>query len=310
MSESDIDMSLPLFVYGALKVDEIAWPQISSYVSSSAAAILEGFILQISDGMAYARKLESGLISGNLLWFDKEEAAYEKIIAFEGTSQRGSKYLWAVAELDGQRANLLVGAKNASTAMTTNHWSTADDEVFSKGLPWVAGRLADAISVLNETKISDPKPARYWDAYFNLQATVLYLWSIQERFELFILGVTDNSSTTDGRKRRTLGDRRRELEANGLFCQAIEAAQIDKTLSVSSYRSIEGRAWSAATNPLSTWYEVRNNISHHAKGSEREVGKVITAAADHFNTLLFYSHLVAPALGEKYEGLTFLKKEM
>ena len=302
MSHPIPDLDFPLFVYGSLKPDELAYPLISKLVSSSRPANLQGYVLQIADGVAYARKQDGFEVEGYELQFSVPEAAYEVIGKFEGTNSDHPRYLWSTAVLDSQRVNVLVAKGRINNATISSTWTVQDDEVFSKGFPWVRRQLGDSIGTLNLTKISDPKKQEYWDAYFQLQSTLLYLWSIQERLELFRLGATSAGVS--------LGARRREFQSDPKFQAALGLSNIDHSLSAFSYRNPAGRGTSATDSPLMTWFEIRSNITHHAKGSEREVDKVITAAVDHFNTLLRYFDLCSPQLAKTFVDLTPLRKDL
>lgn len=296
------DLDFPLFVYGSLKPDELAYPLISDFVISSRPVSLEGYILQISDGVGYARQQEGAQVAGFELKFSNPDRAYEAISNFEDTGHEHPRYIWTTAILGSQRVNLLVSRGRINNAVSSSTWTIKDDEVFSKGFPWVHRKLSESIATLNRTKISDPKNRDYWDSYFQIQSTLLYLWSIQERLELFRLGVPPAG--------KSLGSRRREFEADSQLQEAMTAANIDKGLAALSYRNPSGTATTAASRPLMTWFEIRSNITHHAKGSEREVDKVVTAAVDHFNTLLGYFALCSPQLALLFENLTPLRKDV
>ena len=294
------DTSFPIFVYGSLKPGELAYPLISSLVAATRPATLSDYVLQIADGVAYARKQEGYQVSGFELRFTEPEQAYEAISHFEGTESTRPRYLWSTAILDSQRVNVLVSRGRINNATFAEDWSIQVDDVFSKGFPWVRKKLSESIEALNLNKISDPKRDEYWDSYFQLQSTLLYLWSIQERLELFRLGATSQDIS--------LGQRRREFQADPQLQEAIKAANIDHSLSAHSYRNPSGLGTSAENSPLMTWFEIRSNITHHAKGSEREVDKVITASVDHFNTLLNYFELCSPKLALLFADLTPLRK--
>ncbi len=296
------DPSFPIFVYGSLKPDELAYPLISRFVEAARPATLTDYVLQIADGVAYARKQEGHKVSGFELRFSEPEQAYEVIGHFEGTESNRPRYLWSTSILDSQRVNVLVSRGRINNATYAEDWSIQVDDVFSKGFPWVRNKLSESIQVLNLNKISDPKRGEYWESYFQLQSTLLYLWSIQERLELFRLGATSQDIS--------LGQRRREFQSDPQLQEAIKAANIDHSLSAHSYRNPTGKGTSAENSPLMTWFEIRSNITHHAKGSEREVDKVITASVDHFNTLLNYFALCSPKLALTFADLTPLRKDL
>lgn len=297
-----VDFDLPLFVYGSLKPGELAYPLISNFVETSRPAILPGYVLQIADGVAYARQQVGYQVYGFEVRFSDSQRAYEIISNFEDTNSRHTRYLWSTAILDSQRVNVLVSRGRINNATNSEAWSVQDDEVFSKGFPWVRTKLAECIKVLNLNKIADPKKEEYWESYFQLQSTLLYLWSIQERLEFFRLGAVPEGLS--------LGKRRSNFQSDPQLQEAIKSANIDTSLSAHGYRNPSGRGTTAEGSPLMTWFEIRSNITHHAKGSEREVDKVITASVDHFNTLLNYFELSSPGLARTFADLTPLRKDL
>lgn len=311
MHSSGPDTKLPMFVYGSLKSDEIAWPQIERLVDKAEPKLLRNYILQVSDGIAYATPRKNHSVKGELLIFKKPLEAYQKISEFEGTSNKRRRYKWVVVEVDGTKVNLLEQVARPATYVESSSWSLTDDEVFEKGIPWVHAKIADCYLVLGPYLLPSQKTAEYWGSYFQLQACVLFLWGIQERLELFRFGMTsDRTNYESGGQERTISTRRGEMEKDDFFTKAVRAANIDVTLKVHSYRDPAGHAWKADTRPLSTWYEVRNNITHHAKGSEKEVKKVVTAAIDHLNTLVLFLTELSPELAEKWGHLTTIEKSV
>jgi hypothetical protein len=158
------------------------------------------------------------------------------------------------------------------------------------------------------------KDDSYWDAFFQAQACFVFMWGIQERLELFRFGVTDDTKMTkpDGRVAsvRSISDRRREMGQDPMFRFALEQAGIDKALEVRGYRNPTGSSRRSSDSPISTWFEIRNNIAHHAKGSERDVEKLISGALDNFNTLLIYLKLISPQLAQEWGQLTPIDKRV
>lgn len=311
MNVSRPDPKLPMFVYGSLKSDEIAWPQIQGFVVDVKPKVLLGYVLQISDGVAYAKPRANHSVKGELLIFSNSATAYQKISEFEGTFNKRKRYNWVVIEVDGVRANLLEQVGSPATYREAPSWSLVDDEVFEKGVPWIHTKIEQSLQVLGPYLLPSQKTDEYWDSYFQLQSCVLFLWGIQERLEFFRFGMTsDRHHSETGGSERTISTRRAEMEADKLFAKAVKMANIDVTLKVFSYRDPTGLPWKADSKPLSAWYEVRNNITHHAKGSEKEVKKVVTAAIDHLNTLVLYMSELSPRLADKWGHLTTIEKSV
>jgi hypothetical protein len=292
-----------MFVYGSLKSDELAWPLISNFVRESVPGRLGGYVLLVSDGIAHAAKRPNYSIHGELLNFKNHTDAYRVISQFEGTLSNSPRYKWVVVDFDGVRANMLEIAGPHPTAKEAHSWSISDDEVFAKGIPWLHEAISTCQARLEPFLKPSNKSDVYWDTFFQLQASLLFLWGVQERLELFRLGATDEPT-------RSINSRRAEWLNDQVFQDAVKAANIDKSLKVNPWRNPAGNPRRADTNPLSVWAEVRHNISHHAKGSEKEVSKVLTAAIDHFNTLFIYLSKVSPRLAENWNSLTKIKTEV
>ena len=174
--------------------------------------------------------------------------------------------------------------------------------------------MSESVTELERFTAPAAKDSSYWNAFFQAQACFVFMWGIQERLELFRFGVTDDTKIAkpDGRLAsvRSMGDRRKEMGQDPVFKFALDQAGIDKQLEVRGYRNPTGKARSSAESAISTWFEIRNNIAHHAKGSERDVEKLIAGALDNFNTLLIYLKLISPQLAEEWGHLTTIEKSL
>lgn len=314
MHNSRPNTSLPIFVYGALKVNEIAWHQIRLYVEGASEATLQDYELRVSDGIAFAAPQVGKIVQGFLVKFNSPDIAYDKISNFEGVNQKKSRYKWTQVNISGKPANLLELKGNLPSYVEAISWSLHDDEVFSKGIPWLHDKMKLAIEKLRPVAVPGPKPQAYWDSYFQLQGCYLFMWGVQERLELFRFGVTDDEKVLEGNGRlvsaRTMKDRREEMGRDLLFQESVKAADIDKTLEVRDSRIPTGDSRVSSRNPLSTWYEIRNNITHHAKGSERDIEKLVVASADNFNALFHYLKLISPRLAQEWGHLTTIEKSV
>lgn len=306
------DFSLPYFAYGALKCEEIAWPQISGYVTATNPATAPGLKIAVIDGTAYAVPHLLGAISGDLMDFSNPEDAYAKIALFEGMYRRHPSYEWAVVQISGQSANILRSPQPRQIAEFVNSWSVVDDPVFSHGLRWIRQELEPLASRLPDGIHSYPQKSDYWSDYFRLQSLIAFQYSYHERVETYRLGATNEDKDSDSANpgvRRGMKNRRLEMSQDPDFLRALELAQIDRSFSIRGYRHPGSDGVSADRNPLESWYRVRSNIAHHGKGSEWELKKVLTVAVDHFNTLLEFVKITSPRLAETYKDLTQVKLE-
>jgi hypothetical protein len=308
--ELPADLSLPYFAYGALKREEIAWPQISGLVKDVYPATAPSLKIAVIDGTAYAVPHLMGVIQGDLIHFSNPQVAYAKISLFEGMHRRGPSYEWVVIQINGQAANILKSPQPRQIAELVRSWSVADDPVFSHGLRWIRQELEPLIERLPEGYLGYTQKSDYWSDYFRLQSLIAFQYSFHERIETYRLGATNDERDSEGSNRgvrRGMKDRRIEMSKDPAFIKAIELAQIDRSLSIRGYRHPGSDGVSADRNPLESWYRVRSNIAHHGKGSEWELKKVLTVAVDHFNTLLEFVKIISPRLAEIYQDLTQLK---
>ena len=304
------DTTLPYFAYGALKNGEIAWNQISGFVKGVRSEVVPGFKIGIVDGTAYGLPHLLGAIRGDLIEFEDSAAAYERISLFEGLFDPKPRYEWTVVTAGDVNANMLKARQIPQRYEQTDFWTVADDPVFSEGLRWIHNQLSTLVGPLIGGILGYQDKERYWSDYFALQSVYLFQWGFHERLEVYRLGATkDDKPGTPGYVpiRRTMGDRRREMAQDPDFVKALSLVDYDKTLAVRGYRHPHNPGSRTETDPLKAWYELRNNISHHGKGSEHELGKVLRSTVDHFNTLLEFVKIVSPRLAEKYQDLTQIK---
>jgi hypothetical protein len=306
------DQSLPYFAYGALKCEEIAWPQISGLVTDSRPETAAGLKIAVIDGTAYAVPHLLGAISGDLMYFSNSDEAYFKIALFEGMYRRHPSYEWSVVQISGQSANILKSPQPRQIAEFVSSWSVVDDPVFSHGLRWIRQELEPLTERLPEGYLGYTKKSDYWSDYFRLQSLIAFQYSFHERIETYRLGATNDDGDSEASNqgiRRGMKDRRLEMSKDPDFVKAMDLAQINRSFSIRGYRHPGSHGVSADRNPLESWYRVRSNIAHHGKGSEWELKKVLTVAVDHFNTLLEFVKIVSPRLAENYKDLTQVKLE-
>lgn len=132
----------PLFAYGALKPSEFAHAQVATHVSGTTPAMLDDHALRSRDGLPLLVESPGAAVRGALLRFHDAQAAYAAVCQFEPRKH----YRWVadgvtVLSADGEiRANTLLARRPDSGADLEHieEWSTADDPVFTVGLPTAA----------------------------------------------------------------------------------------------------------------------------------------------------------------------------
>lgn len=296
------DLELPLFVYGALKPGEIGWSSIAQQVSSWDATVAQGVSLSVSDGVAFASFENQKKVTGAIVRFKDPSSAFAHVHKYEGLRHDKPRYKWGRIATDHGPANILLRNAKRPLGGQVESWSSSDDEVFRHSMPWIRQEISEALIQLAEHTFSDPKKSAYWHAYFRLQAAVLLLWSVQERLEMFLLGVTDVGTN--------LSDRRRAMASTREYQDAMASVDTNSNLLIKDYRAPDGHALEATTNAIEAWYRLRSNITHHGKGSEKEAELVAIAAVDHFNVLLAYFKNCHPGIAARWDDLTTLSRDL
>lgn len=166
------DISLPFFVYGLFKPNELSYFRIKKFVKATEKVGIPG-ILKERDGVPLFEQCKGcEEIKGYIIYFDPfiAEEAYDEIMAFEPKKL----YKWEVIEIKSQMVNVLVGKRMGRGIVSLDHvyeWNGKDDPYFSDALEEVE-------SVLRSHEEFD------WDykVLFRLQMAYLLLWTAIERY--------------------------------------------------------------------------------------------------------------------------------
>ncbi|MBA2317405.1 MAG: hypothetical protein H0V93_06460 [Euzebyales bacterium] len=135
-------------------------------------------------------------------------------------------------------------------------WSTADDPVFTVGLPTAAQIAQPWVWSTHE---EDDFP---WHGLFHVQAAYLLLWSAVERIAALRFG----PALDPMRRIKKLG----ELPSMPNWLEAAGVRMSGRRIVDSRDPEDAVRLGDDGSNAWVYWYQIRNNLSHRGKGSVRE----------------------------------------
>jgi hypothetical protein len=252
----NIDLALPLFVYGALKPDEIAYHLVAFGQASDATARGD---LYVRDGLALFDPVGVKAVQGAAIDFDSDrQRGYAAVAGYEPDTQ----YRWVVTELLDQRrtANVLAGLepKHRSMHLDEPVWRSSDDPAFNEGLDVVVG-VAEAESEKLVLLHSEA-----WRRFFNIQATYLLLWSIIERYASLAYG--------PGLTAREKADR---LANDPLFAAALRHHLNNVSLDSVIYDAADPHTpIYLSADPLRYMRQIRHNLIHRGKAASHDGERV------------------------------------
>ena len=295
MDRNTYNAQLPIFVYGALKPDEISWPLIRPYVARYEEARLEGFELAIVDGVPGALVSKVRKLSGYMLDLNDAEEAYKTISAFENVP---NSYVWEQVTVGDKSANLLVLPSDPRTRVDyVSDWSAADDVYFGNLIPLSFVK----IQVCRDRLTNKFPDTDYLEAFLELQSIFMMLWVLTERIYLF------RSEPTRGRKvdsQKSMKDICAVLYDKPEWFKALSEAGINNQIGIRSNTNPHSGDPIRTAQGFPGWYKARNNIVHRGKGAQKEVGSLIEAAIDMHNTLAILMQIISPSVKKKWEQLT------
>jgi hypothetical protein len=288
------NVNLPFFAYGIFKVGEVAWPRIEKLVRNSSSADLNDWTIGLRNGLPMLIPSHGQQIHGDEVFFEFPQDAYKRI----GSTEPKSEYEWReVTTSGGQRCNVLI-AKNPTIGMSEellSNWTSAHDPAFVHGMAYVSNVIANLPADVLENKPWGDD-AGDWNAFFELQGAFLVLWSIVERMAAFRFGAEYPSANGEASVSALIN----ALSKESAFQHAMTSANI-RSLSVYSVRRNSKQRFESpstenngrhAAKVLSTWYQIRSNVTHRGKSARSENMKVVTATIDLFNTTFHYLETV------------------
>ncbi len=250
-------LELPVFDYGLLKPDQLAYPTLlDGMVEASRPAALPSGGLRYRDGLPLLDPDGDCGVEGVVLALapGRERSAYDAICEFAPRQH----YRWLTTSVkldDGERltANTLLGRHpgRGSAEECFSSWSAVDDPVLRFGL--------HAVRRLGLEPATPPFPAlggdnpSLWDRFFRLQAAYLLLWSVIDRFTALAVGPADVALSRAYR----LGD-------DPGFREAVVAAGVAPSRKTPDSRDPQKsrRIRQDGSGAIYSWDAVRANLSH------------------------------------------------
>jgi hypothetical protein len=258
------DLSLPIFVYGALKPGMPAYHQIAPFVDGKPRKDAVSGYLFVRDGLPLLQ-LQEGMedeSKGVLIhWVDGKEAdAYSIVCAFE---PRGH-YVWGTTTTrSGKTANTLLirDPRNGNPQpLDSPEWLITHDAAFGPGLSEVKKMLSEINAMPGN--IDDWSA---WPRFYRCQMAYLLLWSILERLSAFCFG--PGLDPMERVKGFHLLPRISELVA--------EIVQREDKVSDSRKASKFYRLdRTNAKKCFLYYYQLRSNLSHRGKGVRNEYDRL------------------------------------
>jgi hypothetical protein len=258
------DLSLPMFVYGALKPGMPAFESIRSFVACKPEIDRVQASLYVRDGLPLIFLIGSGSVEGYVIHWsgDNQIDAYTRICHFEPRSQ----YVWQVIQTEsGVQTNALIGrhtTKGNPQPVSGVRWSLKDDPAFGEGIRTVRLAFEEVTANTNWNQ---------WEKFFRAQMAYLLLWSILERLSAFCFG-----PVLEPHKRINL---LHSLEQMGMLI----SKHVHRQDSVTDSRQPNNKYKLDSTdaqNCFKYFYQVRCNLSHRGKAVINEVEKVTLSLAE------------------------------
>lgn len=305
-----LSVQRPLFVYGTLKKNEIAYHQIAELVDHTIPAALNNFALYIRDGIPLVIPTQGWRVSGELIY--SKPNSYEELLMrvdnYEGV--RLYERQVSKAQLDIRNSNsasppidnliecyVYVGTNYSNGNAEPMHepWSSSLDPIFSESFPDLFKEIKSVIQLSNE-----PLPGQYdWKLYNDLAGKHLLLVTIIERIAYLKFGeqfteLRQNRFNDRVMKRITeLGklpefkkayDRVKQL--NGIYSVGVfDSRNASRSLSTGKV----GQAMEA-------WYQIRSNLQHRGKAAWKDFGILRNSLTGLTNVTRFLLTEIIPEL--------------
>lgn len=274
----------PLFVYGTLKTEEIAYHQIADLVERSVPASLKDFALYIRDGIPLVIPTQGQWVNGEIMYAKPNAYSelqrvvddYEGVRLYEKRESKaqldsGSKGITPTLINGEIECYVYVGVNFEKGHAEPLHkpWSSVQDPIFSQSFPELFKEIKLVVQNSN-----DPSPGDYdWKLYNDLAGKHLLLVTIIERIAYLKFGeqyteLKEKDFNDRVMKRITELGKTKEFKSaynrvkseEGIYpITVFDSRNASKLLSTSKI----GQAMEA-------WYQVRSNLQHRGKSAWRD----------------------------------------
>jgi gamma-glutamylcyclotransferase (GGCT)/AIG2-like uncharacterized protein YtfP len=292
----------PLFVYGTLMPGEIAYEQITGYVSNYEEAKLPGYELMLRDLMPLVDKSDhSDYVEGFLLTPKPEisQAFYEKLIKFEGSNFELTDCICKKNNSEEVEAIVFQGVKTdygRPENLRHKRWSTRLDPLLSKSFPVLIQDIQETVhfrpSTFTESENDWKMKNRKISNFLLLSSILEHIWSLTHG----ALFAGDKGEINNLLK---------SMASSHAYKSAYKAASnlnLVPYVSISDSRDVRKGPISTTkdSGALRTWYRIRGNSLHRGKsGSDTEI--VEDASIGLGNLLLFYLESQVPGIREEWD---------
>lgn len=299
-SKSD-QYAFPIFVYGTLKPNEMAFEQFENFIEKIEKAKLPSFELLVRDLMPLVLPSQNDNSVNGFLLYPRQETAkefYQKITSFEGVNYELISCLTKNHNDESIDSNVFQGTSTefGRPEPLRQDWSTARDPLLANSFPVLMEDIRSSIAPTNQTfqeREVDWKLKNRKISNFLLLSSILeHIWSLsygglftgaQGEINNLLKSMANSQSYKDAFKRA-------------------DAERLIPYVSVSDSRDVGKGPISTtkASGALRTWYRVRGNSLHRGKsGSDTEI--VEDAAIGLANLLFFYLELKVPEIRTQWE---------
>jgi hypothetical protein len=258
------DLSLPLFVYGALKPGMPAYESIRPFVNGTPQQGVVKGDLHVRDGLPLLVLNPAARTEGFVLTWasDKTLEAYERVCRFEPRKH----YSWKEATLDsGVAANVLVArypSKGNPQPLFSSSWSLVDDPAFGVGLKVIRSVNQDIMGNQDWTDA---------EKFFRAQMAYLLLWSILERLASLSFGSALDPNEKVNKLHELPGMR------HLVHTLVHRTDRVTDSRDPTQSYTLDGQD---AEVSFRYYYQVRSNLSHRGKALETEAAKVHDSLAE------------------------------
>lgn len=252
------DLSLPLFVYGALKPGMPAHQALRPFLLGTPQRDRVAGEIYVRDALPLLILSPDTRTDGFILTWQSgmEREAYDLVCAFEPREH----YAWTTTSLDsGLAANVMIArypTKGHPEPLGSSQWSLVDDPAFGEGLKVIRSVIQDSLG--------NPEWS-VWEKFFRAQMAYLLLWSVLERLAALCFG--------PGRDPTERVSRLHQLPGMAELVREV----VHRTDRVTDSRDPSSAVTLDAENAKKSfdyYYQVRSNLSHRGKAVHTDVDRV------------------------------------
>ena len=251
-----------LFAYGTLKKNELAFDQIENLVDSVKSVKLPNFEIGIRDGLPVIFDSPESIVEGELIIPTEKTADmfWKTVEDYEG-SYLYRKVHVTVLDFDGQESPCatFVGKREKSrgySKLESQSWTSKFDPYLAFSLPLL---LCEIEAIQKESYPADMH-REYWRYMNRLQEKYLLLTVILEHVALLVIGAPD--STGPNARIKQLGETNEWIQA---FQNIQKGSGITKVQVKDSKKLKYIYGNESPQEAISTYYQVRSNLSHQGK---------------------------------------------